>query len=68
VMVWREANSGSNRTPWSRYLLVPTTFDNPLELAKRPSWLQQRAGDGLLLLTYDDTIPIGDRAPRSTLR
>jgi len=47
--------------PPDRYLLVPIAFDNPLELAKRPGWVQKPAGDGLLLLSYDDTIPIADR-------
>jgi hypothetical protein len=44
--------------PPDRYLLVPIAFDNPRELAKRPGWVQQPAEHGLMLVSYDDTVPV----------
>jgi len=44
--------------PPDRYLLVPIAFDNPRELAQRPSWAQHPAGDGLLLVSHDELITV----------
>lgn len=45
--------------PPDRYLLVPIAFENPLELARRPGWVEESAYDGLMLLSYDDTVVVG---------